>query len=390
MNDRKFKMGLIGGGGKGFIGRVHVTAATLDREAELVAGAFSSDPSKALSYAADFGVQSERAYATYEKLLQQEQLLSNSEKVDFVSIATPNHTHAKIAVAALRSGFHVICDKPMTTNLEDAKSLVEVVAETNKVFALTHNYSGYPMVRQAREMIRNGDLGELIAVRVSYKQGWMHGMDTEVIPERGAWKSDPMLNGRAGSLGDVGTHAFHLLRFVTGLIPLSLTCKMSSYSKHHNLDDYGQAIIQTTVGATGSVLWSQVSHGRLNDLTLQVDGTKGALEWHQEDPNRLSYGRFGKPTMTYERHPGAGYTTDSARMACRLPPGHPEAFYEAFANIYRDAYVQMRESDQWSNKSVDRDENLCPTVEDGLEGVMFTHLCLESDSEESSWVPWNL
>jgi len=163
VNDRKFKMGLIGGGGKGFIGRVHVTAATLDREAELVAGAFSSDPSKALSYAADFGVQSERAYATYEKLLQQEQLLSNSEKVDFVSIATPNHTHAKIAVAALRSGFHVICDKPMTTNLEDAKSLVEVVAETNKVFALTHNYFGYPMVCQAREMIQNGDLGGFIA-----------------------------------------------------------------------------------------------------------------------------------------------------------------------------------------------------------------------------------
>ena len=388
VDEPKLRMGLIGGGGKGFIGRVHATAATLDRQADLVAGAFSSDPQKAKKSAFDFGVSERRAYRTYRELLESESCLPSSERIHFVSIATPNYTHAEIALAALESGFHVVCDKPMTTQLSDALRLAEAVETSGKVFVLTHNYSGYPMIRQAREMIQQGDLGEILAIRVSYKQGWMHGMNADSTPERGAWKRDPLKNGQAGSLGDVGTHAFHLLRFVTGQDPESLMCKMNSFSGHHELDDYGSALFQMKGGAFGSVTWSQVSHGRLNDLTIEVDGSNAALSWSQEDPNRLIVGRLGKPKMTYERNPNAEYTTADARAACRLPPGHPEAFYEAFANIYRDAYVLMRNQDKWQGSSAKKYSTLCPTVADGVEGVLFTHLCMQSNASESSWVRW--
>ena len=254
------RMGLIGGGGAGFIGKVHATAATLDRQADLVAGALSSDPSRAKSYAADFGISQDRAYGSYQEMLDRESRLPGSERIDFVSIATPNHTHCEIALAALAAGVHVVCDKPMTTNLDDAKRLVDAVYRSDRVFALTHNYSGYPMIRQAREMIRDGQLGELIAVRANYIQGWMQGVDANVNPQRGAWKSDPSKNGLAGSLGDVGTHAFHLVRFVTGLEAWNpLLARMKSYSDHHQLDDYGHAMIQFDQGATGLVTWSQVT-----------------------------------------------------------------------------------------------------------------------------------
>jgi len=386
---QKLRMGLIGGGGNGFIGRVHVTAATLDREADLVAGAFSSDPEKSRASASIFDVNEERAYGCYQELFAKERLLPRSDRIDFVSIATPNHTHADIATQALRSGFHVICDKPMTTELSEAASLVQLVAESKKVFVLSHNYSGYPMVRQAREMIEDGEIGDILAVRVSYQQGWMHGMKPDSIPERGAWKSDPIKNGRAGSLGDVGTHAFHLLRFVTQLRPETLMCTMKSFSNHHQLDDYGHALIQLENQAIGSVTWSQVSHGKLNDLTLQVDGTKGALSWKQEKPNQLIVGRLGRPTMTYDRHPRADYLKSSAQLACRLPAGHPEAFFEAFANVYRDAYVKMRVSEQSEAEAEGSRGSLCPTVSDGFEGVLFTHLCLDSQANRSTWIPWS-
>jgi len=384
----KLKMGLIGGGGAGFIGRVHVTAATLDREAELVAGAFSSDPGKSKRHSEEFSISPTRSYGSYTELLDSEMKLPSTERVDFITIATPNHTHADIAIAALKSGFHVICDKPMTTNLADARKLIEAVSESGKIFVLSHNYSGYPMVRQAREMIHHGDLGELLSIRVAYKQGWMHGLQSGVTPSRGAWKSDPSKNGLAGSLGDIGTHAFHLLSFVTGLKPAALMCKMKSFSDHHELDDYGQAIIQLSGETMASVLWSQVSHGRLNDLSIQIDGSRGALSWRQENPNQLTFGQLGKPTMTYERHPNADYMTPNAKYASRLPAGHPEAFFEAFANLYRDAYRKMRALNEVEDRQPGGVEDLCPTVLDGFDGVRFMHLCLNSNANGSSWVNW--
>ena len=386
MSERPLRMALIGGGGAGFIGKVHATAAQLDQQAELVAGALSSDPERSKASAQQFGISTDRAYGSYQELLAAESQLPSDQRVDFVSIATPNHTHCQIACAALEAGFHVVCDKPMTTNLNDADKMVATVQRTARVFALTHNYSGYPLMRQAREMIAGGELGEVIAVRATYVQGWMHGMDPAVQPSRGAWKSDPDLNGRAGSLGDVGTHAFHLAQFITGLQPASLLCRMQSYSKHHDLDDYGHAILQCEQGGTGLITWSQVTHGRLNDLSIEVDGTKAALTWRQEEPNQLFVRTLGQPTKIYERNPNAEYSSPGAVAACRLPGGHPEAFFEAFANVYRDAFSDMHRYQ--ADESINIHDSLYPNVHAGHDGVRFMTRCLDSQSNESSWQPW--
>lgn len=385
LDQRPLRMALVGGGGAGFIGKVHATAATLDREAVLVGGAFSSNPQRSKQAAEYFHVDSQRAYGSFEELIAIESQLPEEQRVDFVSIATPNHTHCEMACQAMQAGFHVVCDKPMTTNLADAAKMVQTVESTGRVFALTHNYSGYPMMRQAREMIAEGELGELIAVRVSYVQGWMHGMQRDADLARGAWKSDPTKNGRAGSLGDVGTHAFHLASFVSGLQPESLTSHMKSYSDHHDLDDYGHALIRFDGGATGLVTWSQVTHGRLNDLTIDIDGTKAALSWRQEDPNQLLVRSLGQPTKIYERNPNADYTTATAAAACRLPGGHPEAFFEAFANVYRNAFADMRRVN--AGQSIDPN-SLYPKVQDGFEGVQFMTRCLESNDAGSAWCDW--
>ena len=383
---QQLRMALIGGGGAGFIGKVHATAATLDREAELVAGAFSSNPERSKAAAAEFGVTADRAYSTWRELLDGENARPEKERINFVSIATPNFTHCEIACEAMKAGFHVVCDKPMTTNLDDAAQMVATAEETGRVFALTHNYSGYPMMRQAREMIANGELGDIIAVRATYVQGWMHGMDPDAEQARGAWKSDPIKNGKAGSLGDVGTHAFHLASFVTGLQPESSLSHMHSYSRHHQLDDYGHAMVKFNQGATGMITWSQVTHGRLNDLTIEVDGTKAAITWRQEDPNQLYVRSLGEPTKVYNRDPNAEYSTATAAAACRLPGGHPEAFFEAFANVYRDAFVDMRKVN--SGEAIDRANSIYPSVYDGQDGVRFMTNCLASAENSSAWKPW--
>ncbi len=379
-------MALIGGGGAGFIGKVHATAATLDREADLVAGAFSSNPERSKAAASEFGVPADRAYGTYQELLERESQLPADQRVHFVSIATPNFTHCEIACAAMEAGFHVVCDKPMTTNLDDAAKMVATAEQTGRVFALTHNYSGYPMMRQVRDMVANRELGDIIAVRATYVQGWMHGMEPGADQARGAWKSDPLKNGRAGSLGDVGTHAFHLASFATGLQPESLLSHMQSYSKHHELDDYGHAMIRFNNGATGMVTWSQMTHGRLNDLAIEIDGTKAAVTWRQEEPNQLFVRSLGQPTKVYERNPGANYMTATASAACRIPGGHPEAFFEAFANVYRNAFADMRKVN--AGETLDRAASIYPNVYDGQKGVRFMTRCLESADNASSWKSW--
>ncbi|HIE95960.1 MAG TPA: Gfo/Idh/MocA family oxidoreductase [Planctomycetes bacterium] len=386
VRSKPLRMALIGGGGAGFIGKVHATAATLDREAVLVAGALSSNAERSRRAAAEFGIASDRAYGSFHELLEQESRRPKEERVNFVSIATPNFTHCEIACAAMESGFHVVCDKPMTTNLNDAQKMVAAVQKTGRVFALTHNYSGYPLMRQAREMIANGELGKIIAVRATYVQGWMHGMEPGAPQDRGAWKSDPEKNGRAGSLGDVGTHAFHLASFVTGLEPEQLLSEMQSNSDHHDLDDYGHAMIRFRQGATGMITWSQVTHGRLNDLSIEVDGTKAALTWRQEEPNQLFVRSLGQPVRIYERDPNAAHASPTAIAACRLPGGHPEAFFEAFANVYRDAFADMRKVD--AGESCDLSTSLYPSVQDGYAGVRFMNRCLDSNELDSQWQTW--
>lgn len=383
---KPLRMALVGGGGAAFIGKVHATAATLDREAILVAGALSSNPERSRAFAAEFGIDDSRAYGSYQELLEAESKLPKDERVDFVSVATPNFTHCDIACAVMEAGFHVVCDKPMTIHLEDAARMVETAENTGRVFALTHNYSGYPLMRQAREMVANGELGDIIAVRATYVQGWMHGMDPQAEQARGAWKSDPHKNGRAGSLGDVGTHAFHLASFVTGLTPESLLSGMQSYSKHHELDDYGHAMVRFTQGATGLITWSQVTHGRQNDLSIEIDGTKAALTWRQEEPNQLFVRALGQPVRIYERDPNSSYASPDAIQACRLPGGHPEAFFEAFANVYRSAFVDMRRVN--AGKAVDATKAIYPTMHDGHAGVRFMTRCLESHDNASSWQAW--
>ena len=379
--NRRLRMALIGGGGAGFIGKVHRTAATLDGRAEVVAGTFSSDIGRSREAALGFNVDPGRAYSSYEEMLQAECSRPESERVDFVTIATPNWLHFPMAKTALEAGLHVFCDKPMTTRVDHAEELVRLVESTGRVFALTHNYTGYPLVRQAREMIASGELGEIRAVRVNYVQGWMRGVQPDVTPARGAWKDDPEKNGPAATMGDVGTHAYNLARYMTGLQPAEISAKLMTYAPGRQLDDYGHALVRCTNDALIMVTASQVTHGRLNDLSIEVDGEDAALSWRQEEPNVLTVRRFGEPQHIYDRHPAADYTNESGRNACRLPAGHPEAFFEAFANVYAAAFDDIAGAGSGS------DTPPYPTVYDGLEGVRFIDQVVASSQSNGQWQP---
>src|SRR4051794_14379343 len=274
-------MGLIGGGQGAFIGRVHTTAAVMDNQASLVAGAFSSSAEKSKASAPDYDVKPERAYGSYQEMIAAEKKLPESERVDFVSVATPNHTHFEIAKAFAEAGFNVVCDKPLTFDLAQAEELARVVQRTGVVFAVTHNYTGYPLVRQARDMVRAGELGEVNAVRASYLQGWLRTRLEKEGQKQAGWRTDPRRSGAAGAFGDIGTHAYNLARFVSGLLPDQISCLLKAFEPGRELDDYGVAALRYRNGALGSVTASQVSHGRENDLWIEVDGTKASLEWHQ-------------------------------------------------------------------------------------------------------------
>src|SRR5437016_7347143 len=331
--NRKLRMGLVGGGQGAFIGRVHATAAILDNRAALVAGALSSDPGKAKASAPDFDIEPERAYGSYKEMIAAELKLPATERVDFVSVATPNHTHFEIAKAFAEAGLNVLCDKPLTFDLAQAEELAKVVQKTGVVFAVTHNYTGYPLVRQARDMVHAGELGEINAVRSFYIQGWLRRRLEKDKRKQASWRTDPKQSGAAGCFGDIGTHAYNLGRYITGLLPDQVSAHLKAFEPGRALDDYGTAIIRYQNGALGTVTASQISHGRENDIWIEVDGTKGSLEWHQEDPNRMWLRANGQPHRLYTRDPNAPYMTDHGKMSCRLPSGHPEAFLEAFANI---------------------------------------------------------
>ena len=379
--NRKLRMALVGGAGAAFIGRVHATVAQLDSRAELVAGALSSNPEKSRAAAPSFGIAEDRAYGSIRELIDAELALPADQRIDFVSIATPNFTHFEIAKASLEAGFNVMCDKPMTTSVEDAEELVRIVEETGAVFALTHNYTGYPMIRQARGMIASGELGDIQAVRCNYIQGWMCGMKPDPNPPRGAWKTDPAKAG-SGSLGDVGTHAYNLACYVTGLAAMEVSANMRSYQPGGVLDDYGHATIAFGEQQMGTITFSQISHGRMNDLTLEVDGTKASLLWRQEQPNELTVRKTGQATQIYERHPSAAYINDLGRAACRIAGGHPEGFFEAFANIYNSAFDDMILRATGGTRV---NTKLYPDVRDGATGVRFVDACQASSRERGAW-----
>ena len=383
--NRKLRMALIGGGQGAFIGRVHATAAVLDNRAELVAGALSSNPEKAKASAPAYDIKPDRAYGSIEELVAKESQLPADKRIDFVTVATPNHTHFPIAKAALEGGFNVICDKPMTFDLAQAEQLAEIVTMSGAVFAVSHNYTGYPLVRMARQMILAGELGEIQAVRSCYIQGWLRTRLEESDQKQAAWRTDPGKSGAAGCFGDIATHAYNLGRYMTGLLPESVSCNLKVFEPGRKLDDYGHAVVRFENGGLGTVTASQISHGRENDLFIEIDGTKGAIQWRQEEPNVLTLRRNGQPHSIYTRDPNAPWMNDAGKAACRLPSGHPEAFFEAFANIYRstyDAIIARATGGSWEKVNT-----IYPNVNDGVEGMYFIQQCVASSAENGAWLP---
>jgi predicted dehydrogenase len=383
--NRKLRMGLVGGGQGAFIGRVHATAAILDNRATLVAGALSSDPAKAKASAPDYDIPSDRAYGSHQEMIAAESKLSADKRIDFVTVATPNHTHFEIALAAVKAGFNVVCDKPLTFDLAQAEELAKAVDQSGVVFAVTHNYTGYPLVRHARQMILAGELGEIQAIRAFYIQGWLRSRLETSNQKQASWRTDPKRSGAAGCFGDIGTHAFNLGRYMTGLIPESISANLKIFAPGRQLDDYGTAVVRYEGGALGTVTASQISHGRENDLFIEIDGTKGALQWRQEEPNRMIVRRNGEPHAIYSRDPNAPYINESGKAACRLPSGHPEAFFEAFANIYRAAYDNMVL--RATGKKFETVSTIYPNVNDGVEGMYFIQQCVASSKENGAWMP---
>ncbi|MFL5243414.1 MAG: Gfo/Idh/MocA family protein [Gemmataceae bacterium] len=381
--DRKLRMGLVGGGQGAFIGKVHSIAATLDNQATLVAGALSSDPVRAKASAPDYDIKLDRAYGSYQEMLAGEGNLPASERIDFVSIATPNHLHFEVAKSFAEAGFNVMCDKPMTFDLAQAEELYKVAQKTGVVFGVTHNYTGHPLVRQAREMVMSGELGEINAVRAFYIQGWLRSRLEKENQKQASWRTDPKRSGAAGCFGDIGTHAYNLGRFITGLLPDQVACVLKTYVEGRALDDYGTALIRFQNGALGTVTASQISHGRENDIWIEVDGTKASLEWHQEEPNKMFVRANGQPHKLYTRDPNAAFQSTLARSSCRTPSGHPEGYLEAFANIYVAAFQDMIK--RASGERIDSAKSLYPNVADGLDGMNFITQCVASSKEQGAW-----
>lgn len=381
--NRKLRMGLIGGGQGSFIGRVHATAAVLDNRAALVAGALSSDPARAKASAPDYDIPAERAYGSYQEMAATE--AQRPDKVDFVSVATPNHTHFAVAKTFAEAGFNVICDKPLTFDLAQAEELLKIVEKSGVVFAVTHNYTGYPLVRQAREMIANGELGEINAIRMFYIQGWLRTRLESSDQKQAKWRTDPKQSGAAGCFGDIATHAYNLGRYVTGLLPQEISCLLKVFEGGRALDDYGVASVRYENGALGTVTASQISHGRENDLWIEVDGTKAALEWHQEDPNRLIVRKNGEAHRIYTRA-GGPYLGAAAATSTRIPAGHPEGFFEAFANVYNTAYDAMVQ--RIAGESFETVNTIYPNIYDGVEGMLFIQQCVASSQQNGGWVPF--
>ena len=374
----RLRLGMVGGGRDAFIGAVHRIAARIDDQYDLVAGCFSSNPEKALASAADLGVA--RAYTSFADMAARE--ARRKDGIDAVAIVTPNHMHAPVAMQFLRRGIHVICDKPLTATLSEARKLAKAAEASGVVFALTHNYTGYPMVRQAKAMVAGGDLGEIRLVQVEYAQDWL----TEVVDNKQAdWRTDPARSGAGGSTGDIGTHAFNLANFVSGLTLDSLAADLTAFVPGRRVDDNAHVMMRFQGGAKGMLWCSQVAPGNENSLRLRVYGTKGGLEWAQEDPNYLWFTPFGQEKRLITRG-GAGSGPEAARMT-RVPPGHPEGYLEGFANIYAEAARAIRAAK--SGEAVP-DGTTFPGLKEGLEGVAFVDACVRSSARNAAWVGLNL
>jgi len=383
--NRRLRLGMVGGGPGAFIGAVHRIAARLDDRFELVAAALSSNPERARAGALELHIAPERAYGSFSEMAAAES--KRPDRIDAVSIVTPNHLHFAPAKTFLDAGIHVICDKPLTTTVEDALALAEIVRRSGLIFGLTHNYTGYPLVRQAKEMIEAGELGRIRVVQVEYAQDWLTTPVEATGHKQAVWRTDPAQSGPAGSLGDIGTHAYNLASFVTGLRCQQVAADVSIFVPGRRLDDNVQTLLRFEGGARGMLWASQVAVGNENNLRLRVYGEKAGLEWGQENPNYLRFTPYGKPPLTISRT-GAG-ATNSAKHASRIPSGHPEGYLEAFAQLYTDLAEQITARN--AGRAPAPSSLLVPGVDDGVAGVRFISAVLESSRQNSAWVnlPWS-
>jgi predicted dehydrogenase len=377
---RRLRLGMVGGGPGGFIGAVHRIAARLDDRYELVAAALSSDPERSRKAALDLHIAPDRAYASFAEMAAGE--AKRPDRIDAVSIVTPNHLHFAPAKTFLEAGIHVICDKPLTTTVEDAVALAQLVRKTGLIFGVTHNYTGYPTVRQAREMIAAGELGKLRIVQVEYAQDWLTTPLEASGQKQAAWRTDPKQSGPAGSLGDIGTHAYNLACFVSDLHAEEVAAEASIFVPGRRLDDNVQMMLRYNGGARGLLWASQVACGNENNLRLRIYGEKAGLEWRQEEPNALRFGPYGRPPQLVTR--GGPAATESAKHASRIPSGHPEGYLEAFAQIYTDIAEQI--SAREAKRAPSKQSLLVPTVDDGVAGVQFISAVLESSRQNAAWV----
>jgi len=383
-SQRKLRYAMVGGGRDAFIGAVHRKAIALDGQVDLVAGALSSSPEKARASGRDLFLADDRNHGDWQSLLDDELKRPLDERIDFVSIVTPNHVHFPVAKAFVDAGFHVVCDKPLVHTGEQADALVAAVARQGTVFGVTYNYTGYPMVRQAREMVRSGELGEIRKVVVEYNQGWLATRLEGEGNKQAAWRSDPARSGAAGAIGDIGSHAENLVATVTGLEIESLCADLSSMVAGRALDDDGSVLLRFGGGARGVLVASQINTGLENELRLRVSGSLGTLEWWQERPSELVHLPHDGPKRTFTR--GAPWLCDAARRASRLPAGHPEGFIEAFANVYGGVVADI--AARLSGVQPDPLAADYPRVEDGARGVRFIERTVASAQSEAKWTAW--
>lgn len=375
MSARRLRIGMVGGGPGAFIGGVHRICLAMDGDFELVAGAFSSDPDKSRQTGAELGLDPARVYGSWEEMAAQEAALAADRRIEAVSIVTPNHVHHGPAIEFLRRGFHVICDKPLTTDSARAADMAAAVKKSKRVFALTHNYTGYPMVREARELVRGGKLGPVRKVYAEYLQGWLADPLEKTGQKQAAWRVDPKRSGPGGALGDIGTHAFNLLEHVTGERVKRLYGRRSMFVKGRKVDDDAMVLLEMSGGGSGTLCCSQVCVGEENGLRLRVYGAEGGLEWHQHHPNDLKVS--WKDRAPELRRTANGYLAPAARSLGRVPPGHPEGYLEGFANIYRAFARAIR-----GEKDL---EDAFPNVQDGVRGVKFIEAVIAS-SKSGDWV----
>ena len=374
----RIRLGMVGGGEGAFIGAVHRIAARIDDHYHLVAGALSSTPKKTLRSGLALGLDPKRIYFDYAEMARRERDLPDG--IEAVSIVTPNHLHAPVATAFIKAGIHVICDKPLTTTLKEATKLRALVKKSGRVFVLTHNYTGYAMVRQAREMVQGGVLGEIRIVQIEYPQDWLTERLESTGHKQAGWRTDPARSGAGGCIGDIGTHAYNLADFVTGIPVTEILAELTTFVPKRRVDDNAQILLRYANGASGSLWVSQVAPGNENNLKLRVYGSKGGLEWHQEQPNHLDWSPFGEPTRRLSRA-GAGVGVAATRVS-RIPAGHPEGYLEGFATIYAEAAATIRAARHGKrpNKAV-----MFPTIDDGVRGVAFVAAAVTSSRRGGVW-----